>query len=129
MYDGVFGSTYQEPQEELEKPFTVVDVTAKEATVMNAIDEALGIDPQDESRGDGVAYYELVENIKAVDEKRDQEWMDNCKKYRRHHQPCGKETGRPKKICCSSFDFARSRHTRCNSPVVSYFYHFDFEHR
>jgi len=72
FYDAVFGVTHQEPHQS-EKPYTVVDVTAKDVTVMDTIDKALGI-PQDESRGDGLTYDELVEKIIAVDIKRDEEW-------------------------------------------------------
>ena len=66
-FQGETNDNFLESQEESEKPYTIVDVTAKDATVMDSIDKALDIDPQDESRGDLTYYEELVEKIMSVD--------------------------------------------------------------
>ena len=68
-FKGETNDNFLESQEELEKPYTIADVTAKDATVMGNIEKALDIDPQDESRGDLTYYYyeELVEKIMSVD--------------------------------------------------------------
>mmetsp|Transcript_12639 Transcript_12639/g.14458 ORF Transcript_12639/g.14458 Transcript_12639/m.14458 type:complete len:328 (-) Transcript_12639:148-1131(-) len=67
-----WGLMYQEPHDS-EKPFTVIDNTAKDMTVLDSYDMALGI--QDKHRGD-LTYSQLVEKIKDADIKRDQKWMD-----------------------------------------------------
>jgi len=55
---------------EAEQPYSVVDNTAKDVTVLDSLDEALGLD-KNESRGDGT-YEEMIEKIRAVDIARDQ---------------------------------------------------------
>mmetsp|Transcript_58406 Transcript_58406/g.66206 ORF Transcript_58406/g.66206 Transcript_58406/m.66206 type:complete len:328 (-) Transcript_58406:43-1026(-) len=67
-----FGLFYQEPHYS-EKPFTVVDNTAKDMTVFDNYDIELGI--KDKHRGD-LTYSQLVEKIKDADIKRDKEWVD-----------------------------------------------------
>jgi len=67
-------SDYDEPDES-EQPYKIVDVTAKDATTLDKLDEAFGIE-KNKSRGDGT-YDEMIQKIKAVDEKRDQVWMDS----------------------------------------------------
>lgn len=74
--------------QECEKPFKVVDVTAKDVTVMDRIDEAVGI--QDENRGD-LSYEEMVEKIKSIDLQRDQEWMDRKVKSSEEKEVAEKE--------------------------------------
>jgi len=57
-----------------EKPFKVVNNTAKDMTVLDKYDMVAGI--QDEDRGN-LSYDELIEIIKKVDVKRDKEWIDS----------------------------------------------------
>ena len=55
-----------------------MDVTAKDVTVLDGLDEAFGID-KTKRRGSGedLSYDELAAIIRAVDVKRDQVWMDS----------------------------------------------------
>jgi len=70
-------SGFDEPDES-EQPYKTVDVTAKDATTLDNLDEAFGIE-KNKSRGDGT-YDEMIQKIKALDEKRDQVWMDSRNK-------------------------------------------------
>ena len=83
-YQIQFGSSYQGPQESVDhKPFHVVDVTAKDVTVLDSIDKAVDIIQQEgeesSSRRSGggdstlLTYEEIVEKIKNVDVKRDKD--------------------------------------------------------
>merc|ERR1712085_33560 len=67
---------YQKPDES-EQPYKVVDNTAKDVTVFDALDEAVGID-KNMSRGD-LSYEEQVLKIKAIDKKRDESFLDAMK--------------------------------------------------
>lgn len=64
---------FEEPSES-EKP-TVVDVTAKDITTLDAVDRAFGV-PDGEGRGD-LSYEEMIEKIKAVDIIRDEGFFNN----------------------------------------------------
>lgn len=61
-------AAYDEPDES-EQPYTIVDVTAKDVSVWDSLDEVFGI--ENKSRWD-LTYEEMVQKIKAVDVKRDQ---------------------------------------------------------
>jgi len=65
---------FEEPDES-EQPYKMVDVTAKDVTTLDGLDEAFGIE-NNKSRGDGT-YDEMAQKIMAVDKKRDQDWMDS----------------------------------------------------
>jgi len=69
-----FMASYDEPDES-EQPYTMVDITAKDVTVLDRMDEAFGIE-KDTSRGDET-YDEMVETIKAIDVKRDQGMIES----------------------------------------------------
>merc|ERR1712194_688278 len=77
---------YQKPDES-EQPYKVVDNTAKDVTVFDALDEAVGID-KNMSRGD-LSYEEQVLKIKAIDKKRDESFLDAMKTE--HEQNAEKE--------------------------------------
>jgi len=64
--------------DESEQPYKMVDVTAKDVTVWDSLDEAFGIE-KNKSRGD-LTYDEMVQTIKAVDVRRDQIMADNMHK-------------------------------------------------
>ena len=68
---------WEEPDES-EQPYKVVDNTAKDITVFDSLDEAVGID-KNTSRGD-LSYEEQVLKIQAIDKKRDEVWFDGKKK-------------------------------------------------
>jgi hypothetical protein len=59
-----------EEVEEAEQPYTLINNTAKDATVLDRLDEVFGIDPN-KPRCEGT-YEEMIEAIKAVDAKRDE---------------------------------------------------------
>jgi len=65
---------FDEPDES-EQPYKILDVTAKDVTVMDSLDEAFGIE-KNKSRGD-LTYEEMVEKIQAIDAKRDQAFLDS----------------------------------------------------
>jgi adenylate kinase family enzyme len=71
---------WDEPDDESDQPYTRVDVTAKDVTVLDGLDAALGIiDGENENSGRGrrnFSYPELVQAIWTVDEKRNQAWFD-----------------------------------------------------
>ena len=64
---------WEEPDES-EQPYKVVDNTAKDVTVFDALDEAFGID-KNTSRGD-LSYEEQILKIQAIDKKRDEAMID-----------------------------------------------------
>ena len=65
---------FEPPNRDVDTPFNVIDVTAKDVTVMDEIDDAFGIDPS-LSRLGGISYEELVQKIKQRDEERDAAWL------------------------------------------------------
>jgi len=69
-------AAYDEPDES-EQPYTIVDVTAKDVSVWDSLDEAFGI--ENTSRGD-LTYDEMVQKIQAIDAKRDQAMRDKAQK-------------------------------------------------
>jgi len=64
--------------DESEQPYKMVDVTAKDVTVWDSLDEAFGIE-KNKSRGD-LTYDEMIQKIQAIDAKRDQASMDRLHK-------------------------------------------------
>jgi len=90
----------------------MVDVTAKDVTTFDGLDEAFGIE-NNKSRGDGT-YDKIVPKIVAVDKKRDQDWMDRNNKAIEDSETseAEKEMAKKgtKKAECSSFDVAASRY-------------------
>jgi len=59
---------------ESEQPYKMVDVTAKDVTVFDSLDEAFGI--ENTNRGD-LTYEEMVQKIQAVNVKRDEAMLEN----------------------------------------------------
>jgi len=115
--NGIFGF-FQEPDES-EQPYKKVDATAKDVTGRDSLDEALGI--ENKSRWD-LAYEEMVQNIKAIDVKRDQAFMDSLFKTVEDSETSEAEEEMPQKRTSiagrSSFKPARSRQAQFNSPPV-----------
>jgi len=66
-------AAYDEPDES-EQPYTIVDVTAKDVSVWDSLDEVFGI--ENTSRGD-LTYDEMVQKIQAIDAKRDLVMLEN----------------------------------------------------
>jgi len=60
------------PPQELERPYEVVDVSARDITVLDSIDKALNIES---TRPNDLMYEEMQEKIAAVDKKRDKELL------------------------------------------------------
>jgi len=69
-------SAFQEV-DETEQPYTVINNTAKDATVLDRLDEVFGIDPN-KPRLEGT-YEEMIQTIKALDAKRDMVMMEATK--------------------------------------------------
>lgn len=75
------------PEDEKEQPYVIVNNTAKDATVLDRVDEVFGIE-KDLSRGEGT-YEEMIEKIKAVDAARDLLWLEE--KYKEVEEQTGDE--------------------------------------
>lgn len=68
--DGMSMKFYQDPQES-ERPYMLVDVTARDITVLDKYDKTLGL--ENSCRKD-LTYDEMVKRIKTVDQERDKIW-------------------------------------------------------
>jgi len=79
---------FEGPDESLEKPFCdVVDVTAKDATVIDSLEKAcLGVVKVEDKTDDGLTYEELVEKIRRVDEERDAKLFEQTEKLKEQAQ-------------------------------------------
>merc|ERR1739848_587745 len=86
-YDSV--DTFEGPDADIEPSSSsckVVDVSAKDVTVMDSLDEAclggvVGLDDSNNNRfADGLTYEELVQKIKRVDEERDATLIEQAQK-------------------------------------------------
>jgi len=58
----------------VDQPYKMVDVTAKDVTVFDSLDEAFGI--ENTNRGD-LTYEEMVQKIQVVNVKRDEAMLEN----------------------------------------------------
>lgn len=63
---------WQDPDES-EQPFQTVNVTAKDATVLDSLDAAFGIEDSNRAH---LSYDEIVAKVRAIDEERDQKNFD-----------------------------------------------------
>jgi len=67
--EGMNNKIYTAPQEQ-EKPYVLVDVSARDVTVLDQYDKVLGLN----ARSSELTYDEMIEKIVATDKKRDVEW-------------------------------------------------------
>jgi len=67
--EGINNKYYTVPQEQ-EKPYVLVDVSARDVTVLDQYDKVLGLN----ARSTELTYDEMIEMIAATDKKRDEEW-------------------------------------------------------
>jgi len=61
---------FSSPQDP-EKPYTVIDVTARNSTVLDSIDKALGLE---NTRPTNLTYVEMQHKVATIDRERDQKW-------------------------------------------------------
>lgn len=67
-----FNRNHYTPPQESERPYKVVDVSARDITVLDSIDKTLGIE---NTRPNDLTYEEMQEKIADVDKKRDKELL------------------------------------------------------
>merc|ERR1712157_426110 len=72
--DSVVSEQYESPQEEMEQPYKIIDVTARDMSVLNNIDDTLSLS-HDDRQPSNLSYDEMKERIIAVDKARDAELL------------------------------------------------------